>query len=226
MNIIFDFDGTIAKSTQYHRIGWGKTIKELGLKIDLTDLLPYEKNLKERFDSYRRIKRGFLEDKINYEVVSIYFGPEGEDVLAKKIMDLKESLTISTILEEEISVSLENLGLNLIEALNKLKTQGDSISIVSSSRETIIASYLHKCGLLDLFDYIWGEESLTDASGNLHDKPNPYFRKVLNKSKKTMDIYVGDNDVIDKEFAEVCGAKFIYANKNTDFTNLIENLEL
>jgi len=224
MNIVFDFDGTIAKSTQYHRAGWRKTIKELGLKKDLEKLLPYEENLKERFDSYRRIKKGFLDDDVVYGIVSVYFGLKNKDDLARKIMDLKESLTISTILEENISISLENLGSNFIEAINKLKSRNDSVSIVSSSRETIISSYLHKCGLLDFFDYIWGEESLTDTSGVLYDKPHPYFKYVLEEAKLSMDVYIGDNDVIDKEFAQVCETKFIYANKDTDFLYLVEKM--
>lgn len=225
MNIIFDFDGTIAKSTQYHRAGWEQAIKELGLTKELSELLPYEENLKERFDSYRRIKKGFLSNVIDYGIISTYFGLTDKDQLARKIMDLKESLTITSILEEDIAQTLENLGLNFIEAINSLKSKDNSISVISSSRETIISSYLHKCGLLDLFDYIWGEESLTDELGVLYDKPHPYFKGILRKTNYPMNIYIGDNGTIDKEFAEICGGEFIYADKNTDFLKLVKNIK-
>ncbi len=225
MNIIFDFDGTIAKSTQYHRVGWEQAIKELGLKKELSQLLPYEENLKERFDSYRRIKKGFLDDDVDYGIASVYFGLTDKELLARKIMDLKESLTIASILKEDISQTLKTLGFNFIEAVNSLKSKNNSISIVSSSRETIVSSYLHKCGLLDLFDYIWGEESLTDETGTLHDKPHSYFKAVLTKTNYPMNVYIGDNDSIDKEFAEACGGKFMYVDKDTDFLDLIKNIK-
>jgi len=224
MNIVFDFDGTIANSTPYHRAGWESTIKELGLNYELDHLLPYAPNLKERFDSYRRIKKGFLEKvDVKYKICS-YFQIEDEDVLVNKIMSLKESLTISKIFQESLTNTLGNVGVNLIASLNTLKSQNTLVGIISSTRETIISSFLHKCGILDFFDFIIGEESLTNPYGTLFDKPSPYTKSVLNSTNKAMDIYVGDNERIDKKFAQTCEAKFVYADYKTDFLILMDKL--
>ena len=40
-----------------------------------------------------------------------------------------------------------------------------------------------------------------------------------------MDYYIGDNTTIDKEFAKVCKAKFIYANHESDFMGVLNNLK-
>lgn len=224
MNIVFDFDGTVARSTPYHRAGWESTLKELGLNYELDQLLPYEPNLKERFDSYRRIKKGFVEKAdVKYKIYS-YFQIKDEDALVSKIMNLKESLTISKIFQESLTNTLGNVGVNLIASLNTLKSQNASIGIISSTRETIISSFLYKCGILDFFDFIIGEESLTSPCGTLFDKPGPYAKSVLNSAKKVMDIYVGDNESIDKEFAQACEAEFVYADYKTDFLILMDKL--
>lgn len=224
MSIVFDFDGTIAKTTPYHRSGWELAIQELGLKKDLNELLPYEPNLMERFDSYRRIRAGFLADPNIKSKISKYFSEEDDEILTKKIMSLKESLTINTIFKENATETLKNLGVNLLGALGVLKESNLAIGIISSSRETVINSFLYKCGIIDLFDFVIGEESLTAHDGTLFDKPNPYAKKVLDKMAQSMKIYVGDNESIDKEFAEVCGSRYIYASYESNFLDIVRSL--
>jgi len=225
MNIVFDFDGTIAKSTPYHRVAWTLLLKTMGLDYELDQLLPYEGSLKERFDSYRRIKAGFLyKDTRIKERVSSYFQIQDEDHLVRKIMDFKESLTVSGILKESLPDTLNNLGINLIPSLHYLKTHKAELGIISSTRETIISSFLYKCDALDLFDFIIGEESLTNSDGILLDKPDPYAKTILNNRKKAMDYYIGDNHTIDLEFANACGANFIYADYKADFLVLVEKI--
>lgn len=223
-NIVFDFDGTIAKSTPYHRAGWEMVLRELEFGNDLNKVLPYEPNLKERFDSYRRIKEGFLDKEANFSKISSYFGIKDKDKLAKRIMELKESFTIKIILDEDLQTTLGNLGLNLTELLNNLKDKDISLGIISSTRETIINSFLYKCGILDLFDFIVGEESLFDTKGVLLDKPNPFAKKVLIERNLGMDLYIGDNKEIDEEFSKACGADFIFADYKTDFASLLTNI--
>lgn len=224
-NLVFDFDGTLAKTTPYHRLGWEIAIQELGIKKDLNNLLPYEPNLTERFDSYRRIQAGFLEDLEIKSIVSSYFNEEQEVLLTKRLMDLKESLTIKIIFQEKITNTFNNLGGNLLSSLNTLKLNGVSIGIISSTRESLICCLLYKCGILDTFDFIVGEESLTDENGILFDKPDLYAKNVLNQLNRAMDYYIGDNETIDKKFAEICEAKFIYADYNTDFLDLATNFK-
>lgn len=222
-SIVFDFDGTIAKSTLYHRTGWKMVLREIGLSGDLDDYLPYETNLRERFDSYRRIKSGFLKNKVTRERVKSYFEDQSEDDgYVKNIMDLKESFTITTILAEELELATGNLGVNLAPLIYDLRSSNLALGVVTSSRETIASSLLYKCGFLSSFDFIIGEESLTDKRGRLFDKPNKYAANKMQERGYKMVYYIGDNQVIDKEFAEACGAEYIYADYKTDFLKLLE----
>ncbi len=223
-NIVFDFDGTLARTTPYHRLGWELAIQELNINKDLDHVLSYVPNLTERFDSYNRIKTGFLGDMEIKSKVSAYFGEDRDALLAKKLVDLKESLTINAIFQENVAQTLNNLGVNLLSSLNALKSIGMSIGIISSTREPIICSFLHKCGILETFDFIIGEESLTSDNGTLFDKPNPYVKKVLDKMDQKMSHYIGDNEIIDKEFAEACEAEFIYADYKTNFLDILNKL--
>lgn len=224
MAIVFDFDGTLAKSTSYHREGWHATLMEMQIEQPLDEILPYEPNLQERFDSYRRIHQGFLiKEPIKNKVCS-YFGIQEESLLTKKIMDLKESLTITVILETSSQDALKNLGCNFMPALYMLKDKKFTVGVVSSSRETIINSFLYKCGIIKYLDFVIGEEALTDNMGILHDKPDPYAKTILNQKKFRMDVYIGDNQTIDKTFAQVCGADFVFADYKTDFLEIANKL--
>lgn len=71
--IIFDFDGTIANSTPYHKIGWVKTLAELGITLPIDQLLPYEPALRERFDSYPRVQTGFIKNPQVSPLIEAYF---------------------------------------------------------------------------------------------------------------------------------------------------------
>lgn len=222
MIIAFDFDNTIARSTAYHRRGWENVLSELKLGLSLDDLLPYEPNLKERFDSYRRIEEGFLTNPKLVNKISAYFKNANKKLLAKKLMSLKESFAISGIFSECLSDSLKTLATNFIPAVDLMKRNGFKLWVITSSRETIVSSLLQKCNLLDAFSLIAGEELMTDSHGVLFDKPDPYITKKL---KGKMDYYIGDNDNIDKEFAHNCHAEFILADYKTDFLDLVNKLK-
>lgn len=74
---------------------------------------------------------------------------------------------------------------------------------------------------LEAFNFIIGEESLTDSFGVLHDKPDPYGQQLIRRiPEKQIRAYIGDNKLIDKEFAQNIGAPFIYADYKTDFASI------
>jgi len=223
--IVFDFDGTIANSTPYHKEGWKNTLTELGIETSIGDILPYEPNLRERFDSYRRLQKGLVDNGELYPKIRAYFKNVAEGKLLHRVMDLKESYIVSAILHEPLSASYARLAKNLLLAVEVLRKKGRHLAVVSSTREAVITAYLYKVNLLDSFEVVIGEESMTDQKGLLHDKPDEYAHTVLQaKTKKRMSIYIGDNDVIDREFANNCQSHFILAKYNTDFLELTEQL--
>lgn len=226
MNIVFDFDGTIAKSTPYHKVGWQGVLRELDISQGMDVLLPYEPGLKERFDSYRRLKAGFFKFPLVKQKLFSYFNSQDENEIVNRIMDLKESLTIKTILDENMHNAMANLAPNIFPAISIIKNKKWKIGIISSTRATIISAFLLQCGILDSFDFIIGEESLVDDNGILNDKPNPYALKVALSMDFGIDVYIGDNELIDKEFADNCHAPFIFADNQTNFLELINKINL
>lgn len=222
-HVVFDFDETLAHSTPFHRLGWSRTIEELRLGRTLAELLPFETNLRERFDSYRRVQRGFLNGPVREKVVA-YFGETDEYSLAKKIVDLKESLTVRAMLDASPEEAFSLLAKNAVSALDILHERHIRLGLISSTRELIIHTFLFRVGLHDVFDFVMGEESLTDSAGILHDKPNPYALEALRAKGLNIDVYIGDSGSIDKKFAERCHAKFILANYKTDLLELLGNI--
>lgn len=224
MVIAFDFDGTIAKSSQFHKQGWSDTLKELQINEPLENILPYEPNLKERFDSYRRLEKGFLEPKLLRSKVEAYFCTSNDKKIINSIMDLKENLTISHILNADTYELISALALNLTPFLIHMNASRSPACIISSSRRTIISAFLVKTNLIDLFDIIIGEEDLYEK-GVLRDKPHQFGGLVLSlKLGKKIDYYIGDNELIDGEFASNYGCKFCLADYKTNmsiFTDLI-----
>lgn len=141
-------------------------------------------------------------------------------------MDLKESLTIKAILDENMHNAIANLAPNIFPAISVVKNKKWKIGIISSTRTTIISAFLLQSGLLDSFDFIIGEESLTDTNGILNDKPSPYALKVASSIDFEIDVYIGDNKLIDKEFADNCNVPFIFADNQTNFLELINTINL
>lgn len=220
MLIVFDFDGTIAKSTQLHKKGWEQTLYTLGLKNSLEHYLPYESSLRESFDSRRRIKNGFLGDPITTSKLNQYFRSTDPDFISSGIMDLKENYTISHILESDTYDLINMLANNITELLILLKSKKYKIGIISSTRRSIISSYLIKTNLIDMFDIVIGEEDMYD--GNLlRDKPDKYAGLILSiKLGQRINYYIGDNAVIDKEFAYNYGCEFLFSCYQSDMLSI------
>lgn len=220
-NILFDLDGTIAKTTQYHKVGWDCTLRWIGLSGKLEEYLPYEKGLLERYDSYRRLKNGFLKSSDDRAILSTYFDETKGELIVRKLLDLKESFTIKAILSgTPVSVD-DAMAPSLDVVIESLNNSGYTLGVLSSSRRGIVSAYLRKSGLRKYFSYILGEEDMTDNNGILFDKPDPYGEAVIRKKiGSSPTIYIGDSLDIDPLFAKNIGAKFIHYKYDMD-SNLI-----
>lgn len=221
---IFDFDGTIGKTHQYHQSGWKCILDELMIKDDIGEIFPDERDLYERYDSYRRIKKRFLEDEDQIKFLRLKFGKKTD--LAREIMDLKESYAISSILKEEISETLKNMATNLAPFLDQKYYQRHLLGVVSSSRKLIISTFLDKVGILNYFDFIIGEEDMY-CDGTLYDKPHPRAISAIKDRLDNVDeiTYFGDDPNIDKAFAKNIKANFYLVDCKTNYLSLKNDKE-
>jgi phosphoglycolate phosphatase-like HAD superfamily hydrolase len=224
MLIGFDFDGTLAKTTLFHRLGWERVLAQLDLDAAVGDVFPVVPGLRERFDSYPRIRRGFLADGERRRKIEAYFSSTDVRILARRLMDMKESFTLAAIADSSPGVRRSLLAGNIVTSLCMLKQQRHALCVISSSRESVITNFLYANGLLDFFTYIVGEESLTDGRGRIRDKPEGYAAKVLRRKGAILAHYVGDDPVMDGGFAEAAGVAFTLADYRKDFLEIVERI--
>lgn len=216
-NILFDFDGTIADSTQYHREAWLSTLTELNLQKNLDYYLPYQKGLLERYDSYNRLEKGFLSNQEDFDILSTYFNETNPKILSHLLLDIKESFMLKIILDQKTRQPSTTLAKNLTSSLQLLKDKKHTLGILSSSRRSIVYTFVQITGILKYFTYIMGEEDMVTKSGALLDKPNIYSAHVIKRYVGSIpQFYIGDSKYIDCEFAKNIGAKFILYKYDLD----------
>lgn len=85
-------------------------MSQLKISGGLNAFLPYEPGLKKSFDSYRRIQAGINRNKSDFESLKRYFNTNDEFVIAKEIMKVKESYTITCILDDLTENVVSKLG--------------------------------------------------------------------------------------------------------------------
>jgi len=224
MHITFDFDGTIAKTTEFHRIGWKKTLEFLCIDKTLEEFLPYEKGALGRFDSYEKIKNSIMSNPNTYKLLCSKFGETNPFLNSYKIMDIKEGFTVSEILNQSHLELVSYLATNFMLLLDNLVELKATVGVLSSSRKLIVSSYLSAVHLTDYFKYILGEEDLYNSENCLLDKPNRYGGKVIKEHIGTLpNFYIGDNDT-DKHFARNIGVKYLHLDYSQDSTQIVDNI--
>ncbi len=225
-NIVFDFDGTLANTTHFHKKGWERTFEDIGLNISLGEILEYKKKLLERYDSYERLVSGFQKNRKILNYLIEYYGTKEIDHIVQKLFNAKESYTIKQIETESSIENLNYLAVNLDKTLNYLLENNHKISILSSSRKSIVISFLSSVNLLSFFQEVITEEDLYDKDNKLKDKPSDFAAIVYRKrTKQNMDIYIGDS-YVDEVFCKNAGIDYVFANYKTNIYKLIKKYDI
>lgn len=205
--VIFDFDGTIININDLHISAWNKLLFALKLPDDIGVYFSRADTatISGRYDSYERIRSGLMRenrviDFLSSRNIDINDAP-------RRLMDMKEAYLLRLIEDCRATFLLGKTSTKCDSAIDMLLGKNYQLHIVSSSREMVIVSVLKKIGILDAFEGIYGEESMTDPDGVLHDKPDPYVGVQYELSGRN-SIYIGDNGVIDSQFATNIGAQF------------------
>lgn len=145
--VIFDLDGVITDTEEYHYLAWKEIAEEVGISIDRA----FNENLKgiSRTESLELIlKFGNCENKFSNE--------EKEALATKKNKNYLELIKKTT--SEDILPGIKDFLIELKE--NKLK-----IAMASASKNAFLVSkYLD---IYDLFDHI------VDANTVINSKPHP-----------------------------------------------------
>lgn len=143
--IIFDLDGVICNTDEYHYLAWKQLADRLGIPFD-----------RERNNLLRGISRMASLDIIlrnsNYS-----FSDEEKTALAKEKNDLYRQFLNQ--------MTPDNLSTDVNDTLEKLRHSGLQLAIGSSSRNTPLI--LKRLGLNDYFDAVIDGNSITKS------KPDP-----------------------------------------------------
>jgi beta-phosphoglucomutase len=144
---IFDLDGVITDTAEFHFLAWKQLGAELGVVIDRR----FNEQLKgisrmESLDMILALKPSLL--NMSYQ--------EKEQLAAKK--NLHYQRLITTITSENILPGIEDLLINI-------KSHGIKIALGSASKNANIV--LNQLGITDAFDYV------VDAAKIIQGKPDP-----------------------------------------------------
>ena len=223
--LLFDFDETLVRITDLHSLAWKDTIGDIGLSDSIEILLPPERFRIERFDSTQRIIRYFFQRKNNKFILENFFNTSDHEYIANQMLDIKESHLLYLINELNYSEIVYRLAPNFLAVCDMLNKKYD-FGIISSTRQSVIYSFLDKANLVDVFKYIVGEEALM-YNGRLYDKPSGRaLTSVLEQMpKNTICAYIGDDVRIDALFAKNIKTTYIQASAKDDFMNLLPTIE-
>ncbi len=143
--VIFDLDGVICFTDEYHYLAWKAMADSIGVEFDRT--------INNRL---RGVSRMASLDII-LEKSTVSYSPEGKDALATKKNDLyKEYLK---------QMSTKDLSEEVKSTLDALRRNGHKLAIGSSSKNTPFI--LKQIGLEGFFD------AVSDGNNITHSKPDP-----------------------------------------------------
>ncbi|EUJ46862.1 beta-phosphoglucomutase [Listeria riparia] len=167
--IIFDLDGVITDTAEFHYLAWKKLADKLDIEIDRD----FNETLKgvSRTDSLERI---------------LAYGGRSDDFDAQEKVEMAEWK--NEVYKEMIEAITPNNILPGIESfLKELKEAGIRTAIASASKNAEVI--LRSLGIRDQFDYV------VDAAKITKSKPDPeVFLKALELLELSADVCIGVED--------------------------------
>lgn len=143
--IIFDLDGVICRTDQYHYLAWKQVADELGI--------PFDEQVNERLRGVSRMA--------SFDIILERYDGTMSDEEKIHWTDKKNEIYKSMLTQMGPDDMLEDVA----DTLHKLRAMGLDLAIGSSSRNTKFI--LGQLGLSDFFD------AISDGTNITHSKPDP-----------------------------------------------------
>ena len=143
--IIFDLDGVLLKTDQFHYLAWGKIAKKFSI--------PFSYEINDRLRGVSRM------DSLN--IILSYSKESFSEIEKEEIADEKNEIYRSYLQK----MTPKDVDDSVRETLKKLKDIGLKLAIGSSSKNTNLI--LEKTHLLEYFD------AVSDGNNITKSKPNP-----------------------------------------------------
>lgn len=175
--IIFDLDGVIVHTDQFHYQGWKKMADRLGIYFDET--------INNRLRGVSRMASLEI-------VLERYEGPELSEEEKAALAEEKNGYyreLLGTMTEKDVSPQV-------LETLKELKNRGKKLAIGSSSKNAKFI--LERVGLLDFFD------AISDGNNITKSKPDP---EVFVKAAEFIGLSPEKCLVVEDAFAGIQAAK-------------------
>lgn len=144
--IIFDLDGVICHTDNYHYLAWKELADKLGIYFD--EKINNRLRGVSRMESLEIILENHKGEELSFE--------EKEKLASEKNDNYKELLK---------QMTKENLTKEVKETLDYLREEGYQLAIGSSSKNARLI--LHQIGLEDFFD------AISDGNNIVNSKPHP-----------------------------------------------------
>lgn len=144
---IFDLDGVITDTAEFHYLAWKQIGEELGIEVD--------RQLNERLKGVSRMES--LERVLEASPQPIHLGADAKEQLATRKNKVYQQL-IDQIQPSDVLPGIETL-------LAEIRNAGISLALGSASKNAMFV--LKRLGLADAFDYV------VDAGRIQYGKPHP-----------------------------------------------------
>lgn len=157
---LFDLDGTVVNTIQYHKMTWIYILGVLGLNnidYDLDSIIHYQ----------------------SIDVLKVILGDSIAYYNLEEIVSKKNSMFLELINNKPI------LAVGILKFLHCLKNSGKKTALISSSNKDIVYEILHRTNLIGLFDVIISENDVKCGKPN----PECYFlalKRLDSSSKKAI----------------------------------------
>ncbi|PIZ88982.1 MAG: hypothetical protein COX90_01940 [Candidatus Nealsonbacteria bacterium CG_4_10_14_0_2_um_filter_38_17] len=195
----YDFDGTLFKTGALHRMSWNRALKKLGIEFDVATL-PSNSGLSFR-EAALNIYRYLIGVGIDITLT--------EDMFIRELCDAKEQF-LKDVHERDI--------ISIAKAINLARMDvANTKIIVTNDRLGFVLRCLEKKHLIEYFAYLICEDYAYSVKSRekvaLVGKGKPFIDAYLEASDyfhlPHIQTYYGDNDVIDREFAQRLHCDFV-----------------